>query len=1276
MQGLRRLKCWLRFRVIRTVGRARFVACVTLVCFAQVAIADPPTAEKTAPAMLNGARQARSQRNDPLAIERFRAFLKDHAGSPQANAAHYELGVCLLETPNRDLLSAIDQLGPPASASDFNDRPLAEYYLGFAHRELGMQEWNSSLKTVDNSGESRQHLSQARLKFEEAAKHFASAALLFTARLKSLPSAEAEELPADFEWAAHARCDQAEALLRLDDFAAAATLTAPFAENRLYVRSRFRKQGLYYLGQADFGLREFQRAGRALSQLAPFDDPAFGLHARYLLGQVHQLSDERPEAVALYQPIVASYEAAKLAAQEKLRNSNAFKNEPLERHRLAALVADPEPKFIGESLEQMGSLLFADGLFPEAATKFAAFRQRYPNALALPEVQLRLGECQVHNKQYLDAQKSLQPLLEHPLLADQALRWLAKAQIGAADPNRPAQLETAIKSAIENLRKAADKAAARDLTSANAKLRYGETLLDLADAQQLNKQFRQAAGLYEQVAREKLAPNLIEEALLRQATALYHAGKFAESEALCQHVQVTYPKSMLLPAIAFCRAENSFGLSGATDPSNTSAANEMQLAEARKRYETVITKYPDFAQVSFARNGLATIDFRHGKFEDCAKTLGEIPNADRVGELSGVNYVMADCLIRTMPEKTADAVTAGHAVERLESAATLLLEFVSANANHRLAPDAWLKLGQCNQHVAAIVDQPEGRQKSLESARQSYDKLLQQFSKHPLASVAMFEKANCRVIAGDIGGAINELNRFRNDPLKSTPIAPLAVIRQATLMLAQNRAADAAKTLADCRQQHEAALNGDSTRRDWLASLYYQQGLALMALNKPAEALQAFEMAVKQFPTRSEGIDAAWRVGQIHRETQVAKLNEARKQLAQPNLKPEQSAPYFASREAAMKSLAETADDFRKLRESITEKNRGSESHLRLFYEEAGSRRLLGETENEIADQKIALAVLQAAIAGQTVTAATQQKGPLVQPSELRAREVYLAMITANSDVPQAAVARLELAEMLTARNEYEAALKLLNEAAEQDLSAESSELPAKIQLRLAHSLLATGDTAGATERFQAVAHMPKTPLLPDAQFGLGEVAMRQKQWQQAVTLLTPFRDQGPFQNVSGVSELALLRLAEAQAALGQWDASRQSQETLVNRFGNSPLVDQARYGIAQAQQNLKQFDQAVGSYEHIVRRTGAELAAKSQVQIGLCRAEQKRYPEALKALLIVPESYGYADTSAMALCEAARIHRQLNQPAEAARLLEKVTRQYADSTWAAIARHQLAEIR
>src|SRR5262249_27422276 len=183
------------------------------------------------------------------------------------------------------------------------------------------------------------------------------------------------------------------------------------------------------------------------------------------------------------------------------------------------------------------------------------------------------------------------------------------------------------------------------------------------------------------------------------------------------------------------------------------------------------------------------------------------------------------------------------------------------------------------------------------------------------------------------------------------------------------------------------------------------------------------------------------------------------------------------------------------------------------------------------------------------------------------------------------------------------------------------------------------------------------------------------KNWDGAIKYLAKFRDHPPFHNVPGVSDRAVLRLGHAYAALQKWPESRQAFELVWTRYPASPWANEAKYGAGWAMQDQKEYDQAVALYEQVVASTLEEVAAKAQLQIGLCRREQKRYPEASAALLVVPYCYDYPEWSAAALFEAHRVFLEMKNQQQAVLLLQRVVTDYPNTHWAKIAQEQVTTL-
>src|SRR5262245_218166 len=161
--------------------------------------------------------------------------------------------------------------------------------------------------------------------------------------------------PADLEKAALARCQHADALLRTGKPAEAQAAAAPFVKDPALAKSRHRGLGLYYHGFASFLLKDSRTAARSLGLLAPFNDPAFATHARYLLGRIHHQDDERAQALLQYDAAVAEY-----AKQKR-----------------AGLIKEP-PDHIARATFYLALLLYEDGRFADAAVRLTSFVQQFP----------------------------------------------------------------------------------------------------------------------------------------------------------------------------------------------------------------------------------------------------------------------------------------------------------------------------------------------------------------------------------------------------------------------------------------------------------------------------------------------------------------------------------------------------------------------------------------------------------------------------------------------------------------------------------------------------------------------------------------------------------------------------------------------------------------------------------------------------------------------------------------------------------------------------------
>ncbi|MDB5300570.1 MAG: hypothetical protein JWO87_2233 [Phycisphaerales bacterium] len=1228
---------------------------------------------------LNTARRAFNEHNYPHAADRFKEFLAAHGGHPEAASAWYGLGLSIVSSPQPDYLGAAEALKHVAGQQDFSERAPALYHLGVALRGVGNRAESDALAKPN---EAAQLHAAAAQRFDEAAKQFAAAQGAFAERVKVPPAANATELPADLEWSARARCDWGEMLLRAGKYKEAVEASAPFVSDPILAKSRYRQLGLYHLGHAQFALHDYLAAGRALSQLAPFGQE-YGVHARYLLARVHHLSDERPEAAAQYKAVLEGYELQKKSSQQLLQNPQAL--EPDRKLALEAFVNGPVPDYVVRANFYSAVLQYEEARYAEAAEQFQKLIQQQPKSPLAPEAQLRFGYCLLQSRKFPEAIQALGPLKDHPQFGDRALWWTARAQAVAADPANPQAVEQAARGAIETLRRAADKANALAAADPEARARRGDILMELGDTQQLLKQYKEAAATYQQVVSEDAKSDRAEEAVQRRVTALHLAGQFADSDALADEFQKTYPKSTLLPAVWFRQAENLYltAVASASGPNPKPREVQDKLFDgAIARYQRVVEKYPEFEYIDLARQAMATCHYRLGHYPEAVALLIVIPETNRSGELANVPYLQADCLIRTLPPEADDALTAERLIGAAENAAKLLEAFVASNPKSPQAPDAMLKLGYCYQRMAVEMAIGEERQKALAKAKDTYDKSTQQFGNDPSQPTVIFERARCLALMADVNGATNELRRFQNDPLRNTPNAPLAILRLSSLLRAQGKPQEAIDVMQRLRNEQEANIARDPLRAPWLPMLQYEHALGLADLHKSADARTMLDGIVKQFPGTPEALNANWRIAQCRREESAAQLATARQTAHRPGAKPEEITAAYAAIGQGQKDLTQAAETLRGQAEAQGQKSPGSEAHLRMTYELAWCYRVMADAEADAVTVKLQQEAVEKVRANWpkeqgSPPAMSAPEVPLasvpMQPSEQKARESYQKVIAAAPAAKLASQARFELAELLSRRGETDAALVQLATALE---NSPPPELAQRIKLRVAAAMLARDDAASALAQAKPVMETKGSPVAGEARYLVGEAFIRQQDWPRAIETLLPFRDQDPFRNTAGLADHALLRLGYAFAQTNQWEPSRQAYEVLIGRFAQSQWTDEARFGMGWSLQNQKRYDEAVNVYGDLTRRSASESAARAQLNIGVCRNEQKRPAEALKALLAVPLTYDYPECSAAAGYEAARAHLDSQQPKEATQVLQRVVKDYPTTKWASLAQQRLAEIK
>jgi TolA-binding protein len=1211
---------------------------------------------------LKTAQQAHSQKDYPAAVARYREVLTKYSKTSSEPAATFGLAVCLIDGLDRKYDEALKLLGLFKGAEKGIDHQQVRYYRGAALRGLGVGE-----------------LQQALAKSKDAERHRAKAGECFSDAITALVEARdgflrrgadpepGKDLSADAEWAAKATCEAAELLLRQGKYKEAAGETRQFMDSAAWSRSKHRSHGLYVHGFASFHLKDYAAAEKSLSMVAPFKDVRFGTHARYLLARVFHLADERAEAALHYEAVLSDYNREKKEAQVLLAKPAVLAKDPEEKWRVEALVRDGPPDHVVRAVYYSGVLLMEAGRFSEA-------RDRLQNVAKAPaahpvttEAQLRLGICLVQLKEGQAALNTLTPLVERDKsLADQALLWMARAAVLLVpDPNQKKVYDKALSRAIGLFEQAAQRTAEQVGADPAAKERHGEVLLETVDVLLQFQRGADAAKICQVLTDKQLLPNRAEDILQRLAIAWHLAGDYDKSDAECKRFLTAHADSPLAGEILFRYAENSYFRTLAAEKNTKDAKALTALREETiKRYQALITAQPESPRASNARFVIGLLAYRQGDLPKAQAALEAIPQHERGGDVAITSYLLADCILRQMPPGLPeDALAAGKMEAQLKQAAELLDAFTTAVPSGPQTAEAIVRLGQCLQRLASMQAQVAERNKLYQEARAAFEKVLQpQFNNQPEQAQALMERARCRVLyGGDLNKSINELMAFTNDPLRMKPCAPLAVIQVGAWLYGQNRGAQAlpilAKFAADYNKRPDA-------RADMRGLLAYHHGVLLMHNGKLAEAREQLTDALKLIPYHAEAADAAVRWTQC-REEEIDGLREQGKRLLQSSDAAERAKGQKLL-DAATAILAESAA----MLDTQAEKSKG-EGRLRLLYEAAWIYREVAEAE--VAAARAAWIDAQHKKLGDKVKKLppleVDPKDLPVQPTEKKMRARYLTLIDDFADAPLATSARLELAEHFAQRGENDKAIQQLVEALDREPPPEMAE---KVRFLLGACQAAKGNHKAALAQFDIVGKGVKSFLAAQAKYRAGEVLMETKDWAEAAKRFAFFRDTPQFQQLPGLSDRALLRLGHVYAALEQWDEARKAHELLLSRHPGSRWTQAAHYGVAWALEKQKQWEPAAAAYAKAAEGQLSETAAMATLRRGLCQLALNRPKDAVKALLEVPEKFGFDEWNAAALLHAADGYVQMNERDAEVQVLQRLVREYPESPQAQEARKRL----
>ena len=211
-------------------------------------------------------------------------------------------------------------------------------------------------------------------------------------------------------------------------------------------------------------------------------------------------------------------------------------------------------------------------------------------------------------RQFPQAVETLSALkADEPLAAGQALLWLGRAEAGAADPEDADAWREACTTPWKRCTgpRRSSKRSRPATTRPSPGRAAARRCANRRRSTNGSAEFAEAADLYARLRADGLAPGRDEETLQRELTARTLAGDPAASEKLAGQFEASYPHGVLAPEVHLRRGENAALLALHAAPADAARLN----AEAARRFQLVLDKYPEFEHVQHARYavGLAAL---------------------------------------------------------------------------------------------------------------------------------------------------------------------------------------------------------------------------------------------------------------------------------------------------------------------------------------------------------------------------------------------------------------------------------------------------------------------------------------------------------------------------------------------------------------------------------------------------------------------------------------------------------------------------------------------
>ncbi len=283
-----------------------------------------------------------------------------------------------------------------------------------------------------------------------------------------------------------------------------------------------------------------------------------------------------------------------------------------------------------------------------------------------------------------------------------------------------------------------------------------------------------------------------------------------------------------------------------------------------------------------------------------------------------------------------------------------------------------------------------------------------------------------------------------------------------------------------------------------------------------------------------------------------------------------------------------------------------------------------------------------------------------------------------HSDQPSATTARIELAKGQIAQGDDASAMILLDAALGRALSSEqrATALCERGSIWLMRRKLV--DAKKDLE--SALNHVSNEHQERRVRFQLSETLYRMEAWQEANQhweWLTSHPESGDTAN----NWLMAVQIHQAELLAHQyrWDeaadlAGKIQEEHPASRYQSEIdyLLGRCAMSKADMEQSRQYFSKVIESQHSKL----TELAARAQWMIGESYLLQKNIDSALQAYTAVLSQYDFAEWKAAAITQSGKCYELRGQLTEAANLYGQVATQFADTSYAGIARSRMSELK